>query len=337
MTLNLTGAPAEIAIDFGTANLRMIHREGGVIFDEPSLCCLTGLHDQPRFVAAGAPVQAMTDRTPVGMRVRRPLSRGVLQDIGAATHLLRYAASRAIKRRAFRSPRVMIGLPADVTQAERNAMLIAARDAALNPVCFVPEPLAAAIGANLEIDAPQGAMIVDCGAGTTEVALLSLGRVCLTRSLRGGGAELDAAIIDYIHARYKLLVGRSTAERVKYALGEACARGAAVDTIEVKGRSLVSGLPAAIRIPPIEFADVIERHAQHIVELILELLAETPPELSKDIHGRGILLTGGGAATPALREKIAAGTGLRVTIAEDSGLCVARGLLKILQTDLAAG
>lgn len=336
MTTNLTGRPAEIAIDFGTANLRMIHRDGGVIFDEPSLCCLTGLHDRPRFIAAGAPVSAMTDRTPAGMRVRRPLRRGVLQDIGAATHLLRYAASHVIKRHAFRSPRVMIGLPADVTQAERNAMLTAARDAGLNPVFFVPEPLAAAIGANLEIDAPQGTMIVECGAGTTEVALLSLGGACLTRSLRGGGAELDAAIIEFLHARHKLLVGRSSAERIKYAIGEACTRGGAADAIEVKGRSLVSGLPAAIRIAPTEFADVIERHAQHIVDLILEVLAETPPELSKDIHGHGIMLTGGGAATPALLEKIEAGTGLGVTIAEDSGLCVARGLFKILQNGSAA-
>lgn len=330
MTLNLTGKPAEVAIDFGTANLRMIHRDDGIIFDEPSLCCLTGLHDQPRFIAAGAPVFAMTDRTPAGMRVRRPLRRGVLQDIGAATHLLRYAASQVIKRRSFRSPRVMIGLPADVTQAERNAMLTAARDAALSPVCFVPEPLAAAIGANLEIDAPQGTLIVECGAGTTEVALLSLGGVCLTRSLRGGGAELDAAIIDYLHSRHKLLIGRSSAERIKYALGEANG------SIEVKGRSLMSGLPAAIRIAPIEFADVIERHAQHIVDLILELLAQTPPELSKDIHGQGILLTGGGAATPALREKIEAGTGLHVAIAEDSGLCVARGLFSLLQGGASA-
>lgn len=336
MTSNLTGRPAEIAIDFGTANLRMIHRDDGVIFDEPSLCCLAGLRDQPRFVAAGAPVFAMTDRTPTGMRVRRPLRRGVLQDIGAATHLLRYAASQVINRRSFRSPRVMIGLPADVTQAERNAMLTAARDAALNPVCFVPEPLAAAIGANLKINAPQGTLIVECGAGTTEVALLSLGGVCLTRSLRGGGAELDAAIIDYLHSRHKLLVGRSSAERIKYAIGEAYTRGGAAGTIEVKGRSLVSGLPAAIRIAPIEFADVIERHAQHIVDLILELLAQTPPELSKDIHGQGILLTGGGAATPALREKIEAGTGLRVAIAEDSGLCVARGLFSLLQGGVSA-
>lgn len=331
MTSNLTGRPAEIAIDFGTANLRMIHRDGGVIFDEPSLCCLAGLRDRPRFVAAGAPVYAMADRTPDGMRVRRPLRRGVLQDIEAATHLLRYAASRAIKRRSFRSPRVMIGLPADVTQAERNAMLTAAQDAGLNPVCFVPEPLAAAIGANLEINAPQGTMIVECGAGTTEVAVLSLGGVCLTRSLRGGGAELDAAIIDYLHVGHKLLVGRGTAERIKYALGEACSRGGAADCIDVKGRSLVSGLPTAIPIARIGFADVIERHAQHIVDLILEVLAQTPPELSKDILGQGILLTGGGAATPALREKIEAGTGLRVTIADDSGLCVARGLLSLLQ------
>lgn len=331
MISNLTGEHAEIAIDFGTANLRMIHRDGGVIFDEPSLCCLGGLRDQPRFIAAGASVFAMTDRTPAGMRVRRPLRRGVLQDIGAATHLLRYAASHVISRRSFRSPRVMIGLPADVTQAERNAMFTAARDAALNPVCFVPEPLAAAIGANLKIDAPQGTMIVECGAGTTEVALLSLGGVCLTRSLRGGGAELDASIIDYLHSRHKLLIGRSSAERIKYALSEACTRSDTADTIEVKGRSLVSGLPAAVRLAPIALGDVIERHAQHIVDLILEVLAQTPPEFSKDILDQGILLTGGGAATPALREKIEAGTGLRATIADDSGLCVARGLFHLLQ------
>ncbi len=336
MIRNLTGEHAEIAIDFGTANLRIVHRDGGVVFDEPSLCCIGGPRDQPDFIAAGAPVYAMTDRTPTGMRVRRPLRRGVLQDIGAATHLLRHAATHAIKRRSFRSPRVMIGLPADITQAERNAMLTAARDAALNPVCFVPEPLAAAIGADLEIDAPQGKMIVECGAGTTEVAILSLGGICLTRSLRGGGAELDAAIIDYLHSRHKMLIGRRSAERIKYMLGDACTQSGASIPIEVIGRSLVSGLPTAIRLAPADFREVIDRHAQHIVDVILEVLTQTPPELSNDILGEGIVLTGGGAATPALRAKIEAGTGLRVTIAEEPRLCVARGLFGLLSAGSTA-
>ncbi len=212
-------------------------------------------------------------------------------------------------------------------------MLTAARDAGLNPVRFVPEPLAAAIGADWEIAAPQGSLIVECGAGTTEVALLSLGGVCLTRSRRGGSAELDAAIVDHIHAQHKMLISGSGAERIKIALGDSFARGDTTNAIEVRGRNLVSGLPAAITIAPIEFTGVVERHAQHIVDLILELLVETPPELSMDIHGQGILLTGGGAATPALRKRIAACTGLAVTIADGSALCVARGLFSLLQSE----
>ena len=331
MTFNPTGRPAEIAIDFGTANLRIIHREGGLVFDEPSLCCLRGGGAQPQYFAAGSAVYAMADRTPAGMRVHRPLRRGVLQDIGAATHLLRYAASTVIKRRSLRRPRVMIGLPADVTQAERNAMLTAARDAALDPVCFVQEPLAAALGADLAFQAPHGTLIVECGAGTTEVAILSLGGVVITRSLRGGSAELDTAISDYLHFQHKLLIGRNSAERIKHALCETSVAGGREKRIEAKGRSLETGLPTSLLIRPEEFAGVVEKHAQHIVDLILEALGETPPELSQDLYSNGVVLTGGGANTPALRRMIETGTGLPVTVAVDAGLCVARGLLHLLQ------
>lgn len=332
MSVNFANSRAEFAIDFGTANLRVIHRDDGVIFDEPSLCCLADGEWGPALVAAGLPASEMSERTPSGLRVRRPLKRGVLQDIGSATQLLCYAVPKVRRRQLFGTQRVIIGLPADATQAERRAMLTAAHDAGLNPLDLIPEPLAAAIGAGLAVREPRATMLVECGAGTTEVAVLSLGGICQTRALRGGGDEMDQAIIDHLHFHHKLLVGRRSAERIKRALETVpVSANGKCSLIEVKGRSLVSGLPTSLRIPSAEIAGVAEKHAQHIVDLMREVLGATTPELSDDIHTHGIFLTGGGAALPAIRAMIEAQTGLGVTLADTPDQCVARGLLQILR------
>ncbi|WP_306812600.1 rod shape-determining protein [Sphingobium sp. CFD-2] len=317
----------ELAIDFGTANLRVIHRDGGIVFDEPSLCCFADFKTAPRLVAAGRAAQAMVDRTPGGMEVKRPLRRGVLQDIFTATELLCYAVPRALGRKRLGKASAVIGVPADATQAERSALLTAASDAGLDTVRLVPEPFAAAVGAGIDVQAPHGSLIVECGAGITEVAVISLGGTCLARSVRLGGAALDQAISDHLHFRHKMLIGRQTAERIKKAYVEQRDAGG---TIEVKGRSLLSMRPGFVQIAAAELDRVMEKHAARIVEIILDALNETPPELSHDLHLGGILLTGGSAVTPRLSAMIERHTGLPVMVADDAALCVAQGLSRIL-------
>ncbi|WP_323810779.1 rod shape-determining protein [Sphingobium baderi] len=319
---------SEIAIDFGSANLRIVRRDAGLVFDEPSLCCFADFKTMPRLVAAGAAAQAMVDRTPGEMTVRRPLRRGVLQDIPTATELLRYAVGSAHGRKLWRWSSALIGVPADATQAECRALLTAADDAGLHAVQLVPELFAAAVGAGVRVHEPRGALIVECGAGITEVAVLSLGGMCVTRSVRVGGAALDQAIADYLHFEHKMLIGRQTAERIKKDYRE-LRHGDG--PIEVKGRSLVSMGPYSLHIPPSELDHVVGKHALRIAETIREVLNGTPPELSRDLHMDGIILTGGSAATPRLREIIELDTGLPVKIADDPSLCVAQGLHRLLQ------
>lgn len=322
----------ELAIDFGTANLRLIRRDAGIVFEEPSICCFGDLDTTPSLVAAGAAAQAMIDRTPRRLAVRQALRRGVLQDIDTAAELLRYALPKAFGRRQWFAPSAIVGVPSDATQAERSALLNAVRDAGLGAVRLVPEPFMAAIGADLPIDEPHGTMIVECGAGTTEVAVLSLGGICLTRSVRIGGASLDQAIADHLHFAHKFLIGDLTAERVKQAYGEHRRLDPEhCGTIEVKGRSLATRAPASLHLPPAELDRVVEKHVAHIVDVIREVLNETPPELSQDIHSHGIVLTGGGAVTPRLQQMIGDATGLPVMVADDSARCVANGLHRILQ------
>ncbi len=321
----------EVAIDFGTANMRIIRRDEGIVFDEPSLCCFEKTPGEARLVAAGVEALDMVDRTPRPLQIKRPLCRGVLQDIAAATQMLRYALPRAAGIRRLRPARVLIGVPADATQAERGALLTAARDADLRVVGLVSEPLAAALGADLPIDRPRGTMIVECGAGTTEVAVLSLGGICGTQSVRIGGARLAQGVADHLHFRHKMLIGDPTAERIVHAWSSAGdgAEGCP-EHIEVRGRSLRTGLPSAIALPIRELDGVAEKHVGQIVGAVRSLLNAMPPELSHDIHAHGIVLTGGGAVTPLLRDVMARDTGLRVNVADDAVHCVSRGLHRLL-------
>lgn len=319
----------ELAIDFGTANLRVVRRAEGVVFDEPSLCCFKRGPGRPSLHAAGREAEAMVDREPAHLQVKRPLVRGVLQDIDVARNLLQYAVRRVLGRQSVRRPRVMMGVPADATQAERAALVTAAEDAGLGAVTLVVEPLAAAHGAAVAIDTPTGAMIVECGAGTTEVAVLSLGGICLTRSVRVGGADLDAALADHLHSVHRFLVGDLTAERVKQ--DYVARRSGGVDgPIKVRGRNLKTGFPGSVDIDAAELDPLVERHAGRVVDLIQEALEITPPELSHDIHERGIVLTGGGATTPMIERLVAERIGVAAQVAERPAHCVAEGLHRLL-------
>ncbi|MFA7595580.1 MAG: rod shape-determining protein [Novosphingobium sp.] len=332
MTSILTSRRPEIAIDFGTANVRVIRRDDGIVFDEPSLCCFSRQQGTSGLVAAGAEAHAMVDRTPTHLQMKHPLCRGVLQDIDAAKELLRYAMSRAGGRKRLRAPRAIFGVPADATQAERNAMLTAADDAGFGATTLVAEPLAAAIGAQLPVQEPAGSMIIECGAGTTEVAVFSLGGLCETGSVRIGGATLNRAIADQLHLRHKFLIGDLTAEQLKldYVGRRRAPYGSEADAISVRGRCLRAGLPMSIEVELSELDMVVKKHIQQVVSVVRDVLGRTAPEISQDIHDRGVVLTGGGALMPLMSEMIAAATGLRVEIAEQPTQCVAYGLHRML-------
>ncbi len=314
----------DLAIDFGTANTRVVAPGRGIVFDEPSLCCFSLDDVRPQLIAAGNDALPMLDRTGRSGRIARPLARGVLDDIGAGREMLRYAISRSGLSRRLRSLHAVIGIPADATQAEANALMTAARDAGLGHVELIAEPLAAAIGVGLPVWESQGAMILECGAGTTEVVVLSMGAICLRRSVRLGGLALDAAIAEHLQIRHKLLIGAATAERLK--LDVVGPVGEFSDTIAVKGRSILVGGPAMIEIKRRELETIVERHAMSILAVVRDALGETPPELSRDIHDNGIMLTGGCAAIGMIGQAVRDGTGLATHVADDALHCVANGL-----------
>lgn len=321
-------AKPDLAVDFGTANTRVVTADGGVMFDEPSLCCFNKGSETGQLVASGAAAQEMKDRTTGDLRIVRPLHRGVLSDIAAARHFLGYAVQACVGQRRLRSFRAIIGVPADATKAERGALLTAARDAGLGAVELLSEPLAAARGADLPVDKPQGSMIVECGAGTTEAAVLSLGGICAVASRREGGDTLDAAIADHLHFQHKFLIGPTTAERIKCEL--VGWRWDEAAEIRIRGRSLVTGLPQLISLPARELLPVATRHADGITKMVVDLLAHLSPELSRDVHDHGIVLTGGSAAIALVRSALMKATGLHIAVAPNAPHCVALGLQKAL-------
>jgi rod shape-determining protein MreB len=321
---------ADIAIDLGTANTRVIGRGAGVLFDQPSLCCFADDGARSRVVAVGDAAKRMVDRTSGALRIRQPLARGVLQDIDAARELLQFAVRSSIGRRRFGAPRAMIGVPADATNAECAALQTAAADSGLRDVRLVREPLAAAFGAELPVNEATGSMIVECGAGTTEVAVFSLGGFCLTRSVRGGGLALDAALAAHIHFHHHFLIGGQTAERFKRKIVELLAQPASDElSIEVNGRSIRDGKPGTLTLRVGELRPVVAKHANQIVEAVRQVLHQTPPQLSHDICSAGIVLTGG-SALDVIAETISRDTGLPVSIAEHQDRCVTHGLGALL-------
>lgn len=324
---------ADLAIDLGTANTLVIERGSGVIFNEPSVCCFSGAGTRPALFAAGSEANAMLDRVSRPLRIARPLRGGVLSDMAAARELLRFAARRA--RGAWRPGpwrlRALIGVPADATQAEQRALLTAAHDAGLPHARLLAEPLMAAIGADLAIDEARGRMVVDCGAGTTEVAVISLGGICLSSTARIGGETLDMALIDYLHLKHRFQIGFATAERMKLELAHLLTSDGGLHAIlAIKGKNLATGMPETLSLPASDLVAVYEKHLKQIIDTIRSALRRTSPELSKDIFEDGITLTGGAAMTGLLCQRIADMTGLGAEIADDPLDCVARGLGRIM-------
>lgn len=317
---------ADFAVDLGTANTLVVERDGGVVFEQPSVCCFDDdVHESSHAFAAGAAARPMVGREVKRLRTVRPLRNGVPVDVAATRELLRHAVASVTGRRRLRRARAIIGVPTDATQAERRALTKAAYDAGLAEPLLMAEPILAAIGSGLDVSAARGRMIVDCGAGTTDVIVVSLGGLCVSRSVRGGGDAVDNALLHHLHLKRQFHIGQSSAEALKMALSEALTPGTATH-VEVRGLDMRSGLPRVLQLEVQELRPILEKHATEVTAAVRSAFAVTDPDLATDILEDGITLTGGAALTALLSERIEDATGIPVHRAEEPQKAVAKGL-----------
>lgn len=315
----------DMAIDLGTANTLVYVRGQGVILSEPSVVAIKmDLRRGPRIVAVGTDAKKMLGRTPDNIKAIRPMKDGVIADFEVTEAMLKHFIFKIHKRRFLVKPRIVVCVPAGVTQVEMRAVREASQSAGARDVYLIEEPLAAAIGANLPITEPASNMIVDIGGGTTEVAVISMSDIVYAKSLRIAGDTIDSDIIRYVKQKHSLLIGERTAEMVKMLVASACPEKEET-IIEVKGRDLIEGIPKVIALSSGEVTEAISGPVRAILETVKTALEQTPPELASDIVDRGIVLTGGGALLKNLDEVIRRETGLPVNIAEDPLSTVVRG------------
>lgn len=319
----------DIGIDLGTANTQVYMRGKGIVLREPSVVAVNTRTEKARYV--GKEAKQVIGRTPGSIVAVRPLKEGVIADFELTITMLQEFIHKALKGRIFTKARVTICIPSGVTPVERNAVREAAEKAgARRDVFIIEEPMAAAIGAGLPTTEPTGSMIVDIGGGTSEVAVISLGGIVVSRSIRCAGDSLDTAIINYIKKRYNLLIGERTAEDIKLSIGSAYP-SENEGTMEIKGRNLLNGLPENVTITSAEVRDAMAEPLARIVDAVKTTLEETPPELSADIIDQGITLAGGGALLRGMDKLINRETGIPVYIAEFPLDCVAEGAGKVLE------
>lgn len=317
----------DIAIDLGTANTRVLTAADGIIFDEPSLCSFALGSGKKTLVAAGNDASKMLGRNTDDLIIVRPLSNGVLNDIDTARIFLDYAIRNSIGKPRRSGLTATIGIPADATGAERNSLMTAAKDAGISSVDLIDEPIAAAQGAGIDVNAPTGAMILECGAGLTEAVVLSLGGLCGRAAIRQGGDSLDQSIIDYLHAKHKFLIGQNTAEKAKVELVELMVADVeAAGSIAISGQNMATGLPEILSVPVSELAELVTKHLDAIATMSANLLSDTAPELCDDIYTNGMILTGGGATISLIGQTLRDRIGVPVTVADQSKSCVANGL-----------
>ena len=317
----------DVGIDLGTANTLVYMKGKGIIMREPSVVAVDTKTDEVRCV--GGEAKAVIGRTPGSIVAVRPLKDGVIADFDITTNMLENFLKKACGNSMFSRPRVVICIPSGVTEVERRAVREATLKAGARQVSVIEEPMAAAIGAGLPISEPTGSMIVDIGGGTAEIAVISLGGIVASRSVRMAGDMFDQAIIAFIKRKYNLLVGERTAEQIKIEIGSACPQDPETG-MEIKGRNLVDGLPKDIMIRSDEVRDAMSDCLMRIVDAIKDTLESTPPELSSDIIDRGIMLSGGGALLRGLDTLIRNETGIDVHIAESPLDCVALGAGAVL-------
>jgi rod shape-determining protein MreB len=321
----------DLAIDLGTANTLVFAKGRGLIMNEPSVVAIhRNARGQTQVLAVGNKAKEMLGRTPGSIQAIRPLRDGVISDFEVTQAMLKHFIGEASKGRSYLRPRIIICIPYGITQVEKRAVKESAQSAGAREVYLIEEPMAAAIGAGLPIQEPSGNMIVDIGGGTTEVAVISLGGIVYSRSVRVAGDKFDDSIVNYIKRKYSLLIGERTAEQIKLSIG--CAYPFEEErAFEVKGRDLISGAPKTIELNSEEIRDALAEPVSAVVDAIKVALERTPPELAADIVDNGIVLAGGGALLSNLDILIKEKTGLPVTVAEDPLTCVVRGSGKTLE------
>lgn len=317
---------ADMAIDLGTANTLVYVRGRGIVLNEPSVVAIEEFRGKKQVLAVGNEAKQMLGRTPGNIHAIRPLKDGVIADFEIAEEMIKYFIRKVHNRRTFATPMIIICVPSGSTAVERRAIQESAEAAGARKVWLIEEPMAAAIGAGLPVTEPTGSMVVDIGGGTTEVAVLSLGGIVYARSVRVGGDKMDSAIISYIRRNMNLLVGESSAERLKKEIGSACppAKGEG-RTMEIKGRDLMNGVPKEIEVTERQIAEALAEPVASIVEAVKVALENTAPELAADIVDKGIVMTGGGALLTSLDQVLRNATGLPVSVAEEPLACVAKG------------
>ncbi len=317
----------DLAIDLGTANTCVYAKGRGIVVNEPSIVAVNKVTGRVEAVGTGA--KEMLGRTPGNIAAIRPMKDGVIADFEVTEAMLRYFIQKAHHRRTLVRPRVIVSVPSGITEVEKRAVRDSALAAAAREVYLIEEPMAAAIGGGLPITEPTGNMIVDIGGGTTEVAVISLSGIVFSRSVRVGGDKMDEAIAQFIKRKYNLLVGERTAELIKITIGSAYPSDE-VQTMEIKGRDLVAGVPKTVVITDEEIRDSLLEPINQIVEAVRLSLERTPPELASDIVDRGIVLAGGGALLRNLDILLREETGLPVMMADDPLTAVVMGAGKAL-------
>jgi rod shape-determining protein MreB len=321
----------DLSIDLGTANTLVYVRGKGIVCCEPSVVAVhKGSRNTNRVLAVGKEAKEMLGRTPGNIVAIRPLKDGVISDFEVTEAMLSYFIRKVHNRKAFVRPRIIVAVPFGITQVEKRAVRESATSAGAREVYLVEEPIAAAIGAGLPITEPSGNMIVDIGGGTTEVAIISLAGIVYSTSIRVAGDKMDEAIIQHLKRKYNLLIGERTAELIKISIGSATP-ASDDESMLVKGRDLVAGIPKTIEISSEEIRKALADPINSIVEAVRMTLERTPPELSADIIDKGIVLAGGGALLTNIDDLLREETGLPVIVAEDPLSCVALGCGKILE------
>jgi len=330
----------DLAIDLGTVNTVIYLRDRGIVLSEPSVVATETINGTSRLRAVGAEAKLMLGKTPDNVRAIRPMRDGVIADLDVAEQMIKYFIDkvRGGPRRLARRPEIAISIPSSATQVERRAIQQAATNAGARKVYLIEESMAAAIGAGLSVIDPVGAMVVDIGGGTTEVAVLSLRGLAYSASIRVGGDRMDEAIASAIRRKHNLMIGEATAERIKVEIGTALMPEDGIGaTTRVRGRDLVKGMPGEVEVSQGEIAAALADLTSQIVEATLSALEKTEPELASDIFDHGIVMTGGGSLLANLNDVISKATGLPVVVADNALMCVATGAGRALEDPLYRG
>ena len=321
------GFATEVGIDLGTANVLVYIKGKGIVLNEPSVVAIN--KDTDEILAVGEEARQMLGRTPANIVAVRPLRDGVISDYDITERMLKHFIRKTCGSGRFFKPKIMVCVPSGVTEVEKRAVREAATQAGGKDVYLMEEPVAAAIGAGIDISKPDGVMVIDIGGGTTDIAVISLGGIVASTSIKIAGDKFDEAIIKYMRKEHKLYIGERTAEELKLTIGTAFPRDEVV-TKECRGRDLVTGLPKSVEVTSDEMMDALEEPLHAICEAVHNVLEITPPELAADISNSGIIITGGGALLCGIDKRIEDRTAIKVVVAEDPKSCVAVGTGKSL-------